>query len=148
MCVCCKLKRLMVHYVYPNPSKLRLRTECWSSRSVPLFIKRQASKRGKREEKERERERKKKKEGKKSKPPLQILRCPVSPPSFFFFWSGWGCGGVYAAGCGVGNASCAIWWPLPFGPGAVARRKVSGIMCHAHAVLAVLLPLRDGHGGS
>lgn len=65
MCVCCKLKRLMVHYVYPNPFKLRLRTECWSSRSVPLFIKRQASKRGKREEKERERGKKKK--GRKEK---------------------------------------------------------------------------------
>lgn len=58
------------------------------SKEVLLFIKRQASKRGKREEKERERGKKKKKEGKKSKPPLQILGCPVSPPSFFFFWSG------------------------------------------------------------
>lgn len=66
MCVCCKLKRLMVHYVYPNPFKLRLRTECWSSRSVPLFIKRQASKRGKREEKEGERGKKKRKERKAS----------------------------------------------------------------------------------
>lgn len=144
MCVCCKPERLMVHYVDPNLSKLTLKIVCWSNKNVPLFIKRQASKRGKRQEKERE-GKKKKEERREKQATTADPMMSLSLFSSLFFWTGGGCGGAYATGFRVGRASYAIWWPLPVGRGAVARQKVSGIMCHVHAVPAVLLPLHDDH---
>lgn len=69
----CKLKWLVVHYIDPDPFKLRLGMESsfWSSKIVPLFIERWENKRGKRKEK-KGRERKK---GKKSKSPVWIPWC-------------------------------------------------------------------------
>lgn len=74
--MCCKLKKFVVHCTEPNPSKLRLRMEssCWSSKNVPLFIKRRANEREKRKQKKR-------KEIKKKKEEKQVQRVHPSSPS-------------------------------------------------------------------
>lgn len=142
---CCKLKCLVVHYIDPNPSKLRLgmETNFSLSKIVPLFIKRWENKRGKRREKRRE---KGKEKQVTSVDPMMSWRS-IFLLLLFLVWIIM-CGSC-AASCGIGNAFYAVWLSLPIGPGAVAVQRVSGITCCVHDVPAMLLlPSCDGCGGS
>lgn len=135
--MCCELKKFVVHCIKPNPSKLRLRMEssCWSSKNVPLFIKRKTNERKKKTE-VKEKERRK----------IKVRKASPESLSSFSLQYGWGCGGTSTAGCTVGNAFYAIRWFLPVGPGVLARWTEFNIRYCAHAVLAMLLPSHGGHG--
>lgn len=126
---CCKPKGLVVCYIDPGPCKwnLGIQQMCWWSKDMLLFTKRWMSERGRRK-------------GGKLKE-VTTADPKMSWGSVLLFLECWGCDGLSAAGCGFGSAFYALWWSPPTGSGAVARQRLSSILCCACAALSVHFPL-------